>query len=334
MDDLNTKQEVGFNNGGRLFAGSVANGAIGKGANLIIYDDLLNYETANSDVGRESAISLYQNSQTRFNDLNKKKLIIVNQRLHRNDLIGQLSEKGILKTFDRRICLPLIAQTDIVIGDKEFKKGDITLPTLFDKDIIDDMKLNLGDRKFEIQFNQNDTNDDDLVFKEKQMKFIDAEELIGRTPTLSITFIDVADDGDDFLSVPVNRYYPGIGWVCEDAFFNQGEMEKSIPRLAPFMYKYLLNEVVVEKNNGGKGFKILLEQACNTIPYYPRFILRNTTKNDKAKYIRISINSNKIMEDVTFIKNSKNKMYNDFMDQLLNYSMDSKHDDAPDSMSL
>jgi hypothetical protein len=27
-------------------------------------------------------------------------------------------------------------------------------------------------------------------------------------------------------------------------------------------------------------------------------------------------------------------MYNDFMDQLLNYSMDSKHDDAPDSMSL
>ena len=81
--------------GGSRYATSVGGTLTGRGADLIIIDDPLKAEEANSDLPRNRVNDFFSGSLvSRLNDKNKGGIIVVARRLHENDLPGYLLGQG------------------------------------------------------------------------------------------------------------------------------------------------------------------------------------------------------------------------------------------------
>jgi predicted phage terminase large subunit-like protein len=94
------------NNGGRM-AVSTGGGITGRGADILIIDDPLKPDEATSDVVRKSVNEWFDG--TAYTRLDSKKdgaIIIIMQRLHLDDLVGYVQEKGGWEV----VCLPAIAE--------------------------------------------------------------------------------------------------------------------------------------------------------------------------------------------------------------------------------
>ena len=313
-EDLNRQNEFAFVNGGILRGGSVSSGQIGKGSDVIIYDDLLDYKTAATDVGRQSAYDLFQNTQTRFNNPRKKKVIIINQRLHVDDMIGFLESK---KTkFDRQILLPALDD-----------KGQPTIPNILPIKVLNEYLISLGEDKFNAQYLQKPSYGGSLVFDKSKFKFIDSHENLNYG--YGQCYIDVADEGEDKIAMPMIRR-ADEKWIAVDLFAEKGATEITIPLIANKIKEHKMELVIVEKNNGGKSFATLLAIQLEKIGYVPKIITKQTTSN---KYLRIATNQGLIQEHIHFIK-TDNVMYNNFLSEIFKYTENSKHDDEADSLSM
>lgn len=97
------------NHGGR-FATTISGAVTGRGADWIIIDDPLKPIDAFSDTQREKVNDLYGNTvNSRLNNKNTGRILVVMQRLHAHDLSGFLFEND--PDF-KSIVLPLIAEKD------------------------------------------------------------------------------------------------------------------------------------------------------------------------------------------------------------------------------
>ncbi len=81
--------------GGEWRAISTGGAVTGFGANILIIDDLHKADEALTPLGREAAIQFYQNSLlSRFDDPANARIIVIQQRLHEEDIVGWLLERG------------------------------------------------------------------------------------------------------------------------------------------------------------------------------------------------------------------------------------------------
>jgi len=77
--------------GGSRYATSVGGTLTGRGADLIIIDDPLKAEDANSELARKRVIDWYGGTLvSRLNDKENGPIVVVMQRLHQDDLAGHL----------------------------------------------------------------------------------------------------------------------------------------------------------------------------------------------------------------------------------------------------
>ena len=123
--DKDTEAHVVTTRGGGRLATSIGGTLTGRGADTIIIDDPLKAEDAQSETARKRVIDWYTNTLlSRFNDQPSGVLILVMQRLHEEDLAGQVAEHW--PTLD----LPAIAIEDqrVQIGPGEYhhrKAGEL-----------------------------------------------------------------------------------------------------------------------------------------------------------------------------------------------------------------
>lgn len=149
MDFFTTKR------GGR-FATSVYGSLTGRGGNLIIIDDPIKADEANSDVRREAVIRWFRETViTRLDDKNTDTIILVMQRLHVEDLAGVLLEEGGWTHLN----LPAIAPADetILIGPNRYhvrRKGDLLHAEREGEEVLADLRRTLGERTFNAQYLQ------------------------------------------------------------------------------------------------------------------------------------------------------------------------------------
>ena len=98
--------EIGTTKGGYRLSSSVGGTLTGRGGQYVIIDDPIKAGDAHSDVVRESAMNWYSNTVvSRFNNPKKGKMLVIAQRLHLEDVPGQLLANGGWSHLD----LPLIA---------------------------------------------------------------------------------------------------------------------------------------------------------------------------------------------------------------------------------
>lgn len=94
-DDQNQKKEFANTARGSMFATSVGGTLTGKGADIIVIDDGINPEEAESKAEREASIRFIKNTvSTRLNDKKRGAIIEISQRTHKHDISGTLLAEG------------------------------------------------------------------------------------------------------------------------------------------------------------------------------------------------------------------------------------------------
>jgi hypothetical protein len=149
-DKHNTESDFTTTARGGRFTSSVGGMLTGRGANLIILDDVMKSQDATSDVARKSVIAWYSGTVvTRLDDKQSGAIINVAQRLHPDDLTGHLIEQGGWKTLS----LPAIAVGKVavpLIGGAFYRRqeGDVLHPEHEPLQVLREICREIGSRDF------------------------------------------------------------------------------------------------------------------------------------------------------------------------------------------
>lgn len=141
---------------GYRYATSVGGTLTGRGGNLIIIDDPLKPEDAMSEARRAAVNGWYSRTLlSRLNNKARDAMILVQQRLHLDDLAGHVEELDDWVTLR----LPAIAETaaTIPVGPGQTYQrhaGEVLHPERESLTVLDAMRRSLGSATFSAQYQQ------------------------------------------------------------------------------------------------------------------------------------------------------------------------------------
>lgn len=152
----NTEFETMTTKRGYRFATSVGGTLTGRGGDIIILDDAMSPKQAASESMRTSVIRWYQTTLlSRRNSKAAGVIIHVAQRLHPDDLVGHVLERGGWNHLN----VPAIADRfeQIAIGRGKYhrrKPGDVLDAVREPRHILDEIKSEMGSSEFSSQYLQ------------------------------------------------------------------------------------------------------------------------------------------------------------------------------------
>lgn len=252
--------------GGGRFATSTGGVLTGIGAEWIIIDDPMKPIDASSEIRRTKDQEWYRGTLlSRLNDKSKGKIILVQQRLHQDDMSG-----FVLASDDtyRHIKLPMIAEIDerICITPTgappryiERKVGDLLHPERDSAAIIEKLRTDLGEYVFAGQYQQRPVPAEGGVIKERWLNFYDHnpnrkfQRVIMSWDTASKTGTDNAYSACITIGVGHdNKFY------ILDVFRKRLELPDLVEQVRAMYYvglaKYsVYPEIVVESASSGIG---------------------------------------------------------------------------------
>jgi predicted phage terminase large subunit-like protein len=152
----NTETEIMTTQRGFRLATSVGGTLTGRGGNLVIIDDPLKPQEAQSQNARDSLRQWYSNTLlSRLDNKTEGSIIVVMQRLHPDDLVGHLlGQNGW-----RHLNLPAIAEEETLIrlsGGRSWRRqaGDLLHPEREPQTALDELKTSMGTMEFSAQYQQ------------------------------------------------------------------------------------------------------------------------------------------------------------------------------------
>jgi predicted phage terminase large subunit-like protein len=189
--DNKTSYENNFT--GSRSSTSVGGTVTGKHAHILIIDDPLNPKKSASEVERLNANEWFDKTlSTRKVDKAVTVTILIMQRLHENDCTGHILSKTDKKV--KHICLP--AEVSERVSPPELKEKYIN--GLLDvrrlsRDILNDMRIDLGSYGYSGQMAQSPSPDDGGIIKRDWFKYIDYADFVQKYSSVNwCTFIDPA----------------------------------------------------------------------------------------------------------------------------------------------
>lgn len=153
----------------------------GRGADLIIMDDIQKPDEALSDVRRSAANEWYASTlMSRLNDKKNGQILGVMQRLHSDDLTGSVIER---ERFDV-LALPVIAQQEekylieSPFGNSYFirKAGEPLHPERDSLETLQGIRATVGDYVFESQYQQSPISLEGNLVKREFLQYYEPEE--------------------------------------------------------------------------------------------------------------------------------------------------------------
>ena len=154
--DQNAKQRYENDQGGYRLAYSFGGSITGEGGDILVVDDPLKAQDADSQAVREKVNETYDQAlSTRANDPRSARRVIIMQRLHENDLSGHLLEKmkepGAAQY--EHLCLPTEYEprrffSSIGLSDPRSHPGELLWPQRFGAKENDAAKATLGQRGY------------------------------------------------------------------------------------------------------------------------------------------------------------------------------------------
>lgn len=163
QEDQNQKAKYENTKGGFREAKPYSN-ITGSRANIVIVDDPLSVELANSAAERLAAQRIFWNAvQSRLNDRMNDAIICIMQRVHEEDVAGTILEKNESRKgkhgYYEHLCIPMEYDgndrtTSIGWKDPRTEVGEPFFPALFPKEDIAATKADMGPIAFAGQYNQ------------------------------------------------------------------------------------------------------------------------------------------------------------------------------------
>ena len=173
------------------------------------------------------------------------------------------------------------------------------------------------------------------VFKRHEMNYFSMMELMENDPVpiMKIGFVDVADEGIDYLSFPIGYLIGQLCYVVDWYFTKDDNTDISIPMTAEYCQIHKLDYVAVETNGMGSIFS----KELNKLLPYNTDIIEVKQSSKSGKHTRILDGAGSVKMRMVFRNDvAIGGMYHLAMTQLFKYNRDkslNKNDDAPDSIS-
>lgn len=175
QDDQNQKHEYENTARGHMIATSVGGTLTGKGGDIIVEDDMLKPDEAESEAMRYHMASMHTNVLSSRLDNPKTGIrVVVEQRTHVQDLTGHIlkNEQGW-----HHVILPLVAEKKTVVEFPISKKrivrneGDLLNHERHGQAEVDELKRAMGTRTFVAQAQQNPTSEIGNILKRQWWKY-------------------------------------------------------------------------------------------------------------------------------------------------------------------
>jgi predicted phage terminase large subunit-like protein len=153
----NTESEFETTARGYRLGTSVGGTLTGRGGNLILIDDPMKPAEAMSETKRANVAEWYDSTlSSRLDRKTEDAIVIIMQRLHIDDLVGHVLDKGIPWT---QLDLPAIAderhEVDLGSGKTHQRKvGEVLHPEREPRSALDELKATMGSRLFSAQYQQ------------------------------------------------------------------------------------------------------------------------------------------------------------------------------------
>ena len=322
----NTQAEFTTSKQGFRLATSVGGSLTGRGGNLIIIDDPHKADEVNSDTKREAVITWFRNTLlSRLDNKQKDVIIVIQQRLHENDLAGYLLETGQWIHLN----LAAIAEQDenILIGDNHYhlrKQGDVLHPERESLDLLEQMKSTMGSQNFAAQYQQRPTPAGGDIVKLEWFKTY-AKKPQQRSGDPIVQSWDTACKAGE-----LNDWSVCTTWLIQDNRFylldvvrERLEYPALRSRIVASAEQWQTDIVLIEAMNA--GLSLIQELRANT----SLNIVPITPKDDKAT--RMMAESPAIESGRVLIP-SEAVWLADFQHEMVHFP-NSKHDDQVDSLS-
>jgi predicted phage terminase large subunit-like protein len=324
-----TGAEVITTAGGGRFATSIGGTLTGRGADVIIIDDPLKAEEAQSAVARQKVIAWYRDTLvTRLNDKRSGIVILVMQRLHEEDLAGHLLEQGGWTHLD----LPAIAIEDqrIPIAPDAFhtrREGDVLHPGREPMEALEQIKTAMGSMAFSAQYQQRPVPLEGNLVKREWFQWYESLPELGPG-------VRVIQSWDVATTIGDRRDYS----VCTTWLIKKGdcylvhvlrarlEYPELKQRIVDMAQQFNVQAILIE--NAGAGTHLLQELRRDTPAGVPRPI---GIKPEADKVTRMAAQTPKIEAGQVRLPNDA-PWLDAFLHEHLAFP-NAKHDDQVDSVS-
>jgi predicted phage terminase large subunit-like protein len=169
-----TETEVRTTKRGYRLATSVGGTLTGRGGDIVIIDDPIKPQDAQSKSIREKTVQWYENTLlSRLDDKVRGAIVLVMQRLHMDDPTGYLLEK---KAGFELLCLPAIAETREIIelGQGRFhvrEIDDVLDPVREPRPALEQLKAAMTPLVFSAQYQQRPIPLEGNLIKREWIKF-------------------------------------------------------------------------------------------------------------------------------------------------------------------
>lgn len=285
VDDFMTTEQ------GFRMATSVGGVLTGRGADVIILDDVMKPDDALSETRRKATNDWYSN--TLLSRLNSKKdgvIIIVMQRLHLDDLVGEVTDH---ETWEI-LSLPAIAERDenylienpIKNSFYTRKAGEALHPERDSVETYQDIRQTVGEYNFQSQYQQNPASRDGGLIKKEWIRYYSLAE---KPHQFSWTFQswDTASKAEE-----VNNFSVCTTW---------GVVDMNCYLIDVFRKRLIfpdLKRAVIEQYEKFHPFKVLIEEQASGIALiqaleaeFHYFVEAYKPQPGSDKYMRLSAQS-------------------------------------------
>lgn len=255
---------------GEFFGTSVGGAITGKGSNVTVIDDPMKAMEADSQAERDAVMKFYKGSViTRLED--DGAIIIIMQRLHEDDLVGQLikeqglKENGGVWTY---LCLPIVNELEQLIkyGDFEYtrKANEPLNAQVHNLEQIVQLEKEMGRKEFKKQYMQDPENKESGHFKKEDITYITDIDLPEQNLYISVDTAESQEAKADDRAIAV------VGWsINQDAIEQQTIMDGKrgkwdvygvCEQIIELMMKYPKAGVHIEGAGGGITLEVVLKK--------------------------------------------------------------------------
>lgn len=354
--DQTSKTMIETNKKGLLYTASIGGRFTGRGADVIILDDPQKPGEMGSPAERKKAIDFLKDTlPTRLNNQNTGVIIVIQQRLHTEDLTGYIEKN--LKDVYRYVKIPLEFEKDqdftgpITGRVWSQKKGEVLWPARIDRKSVKALRIALGGQNFAAQQQQNPTPDgSSLVMrqwfetaryegtaaqwiqyqKQYRQEFFNTLRLVISIDSNYSTGKVSADKDAVGVSVIAFDHDSETSYVLEVKEY-QWSFTQALARIMSYRERYEdmgFQDIVVlieTKANGGPILEVLQRNISGVLPFDPGM-------NDKEARLR-SVTPRMESGNVKIPTDSNGELWLEpFLGQLLSFPY-VDHDDMVDALS-
>jgi len=324
INGFDTQTKFGTAQNGYYFATSVGGTLTGEGGDIIIVDDPHNPSKIHSKLERKKVQRWIQETLfSRLNDKDKGRIILVMQRLHKDDLTGFLTLK---KNNWEQISLPAICEKieKITLGEKIYHIRQIGEPLNAKKEdltTLNSIKIDMGSQIFAAQYQQNPSDSSSGLIKQSWLKYyLDLPQNL--TKIISVDCAIETNETSDYSVIATigfdkeNKHY--LLDICREklSYIDLKNTLRSVIKS-----KDPLAVLIEDRATGSALIRELNEQYNNIIKIIP--------KNDKITRFASAMIA---IESGRFFLPKNTAFLDDFVDEMVCFPA-VKHDDQVDTVS-